>query len=313
MQKYVIINEENLLITSDCEKPKVVHYSFYDKHIKNLVEESNEELDTNENILEQIGVKFKKKQIDVNEALDNLHLFKFMDIRSLSYLLKDKRLYWDRVSDSWEDPYENFILKENFVLTNGTPVDASNNIPGVFGQCWSYREETDAMWRIYSEDDKDVNQRHLRNFHGVRIETTARKLLNTIYVDETAMADTWMGKVNYMDVNDINSELQAGEHDIRDLLNYSFFVKRKEFDHEAEFRAMKLFDSDTIPLTQNYKRIAFDIADVDDFIESFTLDPRLNDSDYQIYKNQLISLGVKPYKIKKSSLYEFVPVKVTLG
>ena len=92
-------------------------------------------------------------------------------------------------------------------MEDKTPVDAQNNIPGVFGQSWTTREETDAMWRIYSKEDKTGGINNSRIQYGVRIKTTARKLLNVIYTDDLSMANIWIGKVRYMSEAEINQTL----------------------------------------------------------------------------------------------------------
>lgn len=312
-QIYTPLNTENLLVSSSTTGKKTVHESFLDHHVLNMVEDITYSCSTPQELLVSMRKEYPARIMKINEELDNLHLYKFIDIRSLSYMLKDSRLYLDRVTDAWEDPYENYFFKEDLQLEDGRKISADNNLPGVFGQSWTYREETDAMWRIYSQDDVDENGKHKRNFHGVRIETTARKLLNLVYVDEDSMADTWVGKVDYLELDEINKRLQSATQSLRDDLGRSFFVKRKEFDHESEFRVMKLMDSSTIAQTEKYKRIAFNIPDISDFIDSYTLDPRLSPADYLSIRNDLINIGAAPAKISQSILYHFNPVKVTIS
>lgn len=311
-QVFSPLNTDNLLVSSSTNVKITVHESFLDHHVLNMVEDNTYSGKSPQELLASMKIEYPSRIRKINEELDNLRLYKFIDIRSLSYMLQDSHLYLDRVTDAWEDPYENYFLKENLQLEDGTKVSADNNLPGVFGQSWTYREETDAMWRIYSQDDVDANGKHKRNFHGVRIETTARKLLNVIYVDDDSMADTWIGKVLYLELDEINKRLQSTTQSVRDDLGKSFFIKRQEFDHESEFRVMKLMDSSTIAKTENYKRIAFAIPSTADFIDSYTLDPRLSPADYAKIKNALINMGADPAKISQSILYHFDPVEVTI-
>jgi hypothetical protein len=308
MSNYKPIDSETLLAVRDNPMPNV-HYSFYDTHIMNLMDDNKPyEGETMAELAKNAIASIKERIDKLNAELDNLHIYKFININTLKYWLQVRKLFWDRISDSWEDPYENYFLKENFVLQDGTPVDASKNIPGVFGQSWTMREETDAMWRIYSKE----NINNPRTFYGVRIETTARKLLNLVYVGSVSMANTWIGKVRYLSEIEINQTLNGGVGQFNDTLADSFFNKRNEFDHEWEFRAVTLLDTNTINNTIRYKRIAFDIADMDDFIDSYVLDPRLSDDKYKLLFDQLIAWGVDSSKIRKSSLYHFNPIEVTL-
>ena len=303
MTSYQPLNEENLLVLGQTPSGGI-HSSFFDKHIMNLVELDDSIVSNPKDIV----VLLDKRRNEIKASLENLRIYKYIDIKGLEFWLKSSMLFWDRVSDSWEDPYENYFLKESFVLEDGTPLTGENNIPGVFGQSWTVCEETDAMWRIYSNEDKSAG----KLFTGIRIETTAQKLLNVIYVDDDSMADTWLGLVQYLSEEEINNTLVSGIKNFNTSLGESFFNKRLEFDHEREFRAIKVLDSKTIELTSDYKRLAFPVGDMNTFIDSFVLDPRLTDSNYEVLKNRLIELGVKPEKIRKSDLYHFKPVTVSV-
>ena len=311
MGQYTPLNSENLLVECDVLR-EPIHYSFYDNHVLNVVENEKGE-DHAGNVLEMLASmkkSFSKRLDDIKKALETISLYKYIDIDGLGYWLKDNKLYWNRVSDSWEDPYENYFLKETFVLEDGKLMGADNNIPGVFGQSWTMREETDAMWRIYSKEDGNGVVNGSKVYTGVRIKTTASKLLDVIYTSGSSMANLWIGKVKYLTEEQINKTLEGGITDIATSLAYSFFNKRVEFEHEHEFRAIKLMDSEAIGNTLQYKRIAFPIEDMDCFIDSFVLDPRLSDANFAVLEKKLESMGASPAKISKSQLYHFSPINV---
>lgn len=141
----------------------------------------------------------------------------------------------DRV-ESWDDPYENYFLKEDFrvKLDNGWhQLKADSEIPVLFGQSWTILQESDALWRIY-----------FHNKDSVRIETTARKLLDTVYVDDDSMASLWLGLVDYSkDIEDLHKEaIKECEKDTYQLwqeyLPATLFNKRPAFSHEKEFRVI---------------------------------------------------------------------------
>lgn len=61
--------------------------------------------------------------------------------------------------NKWDDPFENLLLKG---MLEGT----SDKFPitkvfrtSIYGQCWTTHKETDAMWRIYSQDKNGVKVR----------------------------------------------------------------------------------------------------------------------------------------------------------
>ena len=239
------------------------------------------------------------------EELKDMNLYKFYSMKGLTPLLQQKRLFIDRVK-SWEDNYENFFLKEKFYSKSaGVEINTDDVAHAFFGQCWTYAPETDAMWRIYSTDK-----------HGVRIRTKVGKLFSTIFVDDMCIADTWLGKVEYSPMTQINSyikqQTQVDSYSIwQSLMPYTQFIKRTEFEHEKEFRIVKMLDSDTCERYYDYKRLAFDIT-VSDFIEEILLDPRLDEAEVEAQKQEFVRLGVPESKISQSQLYHFVPITITL-
>jgi len=234
------------------------------------------------------------------EELSDIPLYKYFSLNNLSYMLNGKKLFVDNISKSWEDCYENFFLKSYFNLHN-QPLGTDNLIPSFFGQSWTTKTESDAMWRIYSSDK-----------NGIRIKTNAKKLFDAIYINDKAMANTWFGKVKY-DImqnfyQELNNEIQQQEayQVFQFTLPKTQFMKRKEFDHEDEFRLIVMMDSEETVKYNQYKRIAYNI-DIDDFIEEYCLDPRLLDGEFETQKQKLITLGADSNKIIKSNLYYFKP------
>lgn len=98
-------------------------------------------------------------------------IFRIIPFDALLQLFNEKKNTIVKTS-LWEDSYENFILKENIIYHNKTSKLATIQ-ERLFGQCWTTKQTSDALWRIYSPD---------RN--SVRIKTTVGKLWNTVK-DET--------------------------------------------------------------------------------------------------------------------------------
>lgn len=202
---------------------------------------------------------------------------------------------------SWEDPYENFFYKQEFEL-KGTPISAVNIGEQIFGQCWSLFKDSDALWRIYSQDKQSV-----------RIRTTIGKLYDSAYLDDKCMASTFVGKINYKAKKDLNIWLTANPISALDLDGMaveSLFYKRNNFSHEKEVRLIYRTDSKS-PEKMNFIK-QYDIS-VDDFIEEITFDPRCDNSYYQAFRDYLIkTYKIDPKKINKSSMYVFKPNKIQL-
>ena len=62
-------------------------------------------------------------------------------------MLETKVLRLDNIK-KWEDVYENFVDKEDINLLNSSREEMMPTV--YYGQSWTTREESDAMWRIYS-------------------------------------------------------------------------------------------------------------------------------------------------------------------
>jgi hypothetical protein len=64
----------------------------------------------------------------------------------------------------WDDPYENFILRQRVRHKSGE-IREYNYHESIYGQCWTFHKASDAMWRIYAPGGD-----------GVRIRTTINDL-----------------------------------------------------------------------------------------------------------------------------------------
>lgn len=261
------------------------HWSFVENHYLNLKEEEKRDL-------------------------EKIKIYKFIPMDKLKILLCNSALYMDRVS-CWEDPYENYFLKEHFLIQldgKWMRLGVDSVIPVLFGQSWTTSPETDALWRIYSPCK-----------NAIRIETTARKLLEAVYISDKSMASVWIGKVDYSKtLEQLNKEACAicenDSYEIwRDYLPRTLFNKRPEFKHENEFRVIQMFETGAEEYLNKYQRISYEIYDMDDFILSYRLDPRLNNDEYDNNVRELEQLGVPSAKIKKSLLYDFNPITIKIG
>lgn len=180
------------------------------------------------------------------------------------------------------------------MLYDGTHIDVINQADGVFGQCWTICPETDAMWRIYSQDLKSI-----------RIRTTVEKLYDTLYQSDSNMADTYIGLVQYKTQSDINayvlslSPLNASDF-IAEVVKGAF-VKRTEFSHEQEVRIVRILDS--LQMNNIGDLLYYPINS--QFIEELCIDPRADNNLTQQLTNDLINVGASKNIIIKSSLYQF--------
>ena len=276
-QSFEPISKENVLVIGELTSPPSRYY--FQTHVLNMTQ----------------------------EELKGLTLYKYYTINALKPLLMSQMLFMDRVN-SWEDVYENFFLKEKFFSKSRNEfIKAEDIANAVFGQSWTYATETDAMWRIYSPN---------QNKNGIRIQTSCYKVFNAMFVDNDCSIDTWIGKIQYNSLEAMNIFVKDEIRDYsisswKNLMPYSQFLKRTEFEHEKEFRFIKMLDYQSASKISDYRRLAFKI-DVDSFIEKAVLDPRLGDEEFKDIKQKLIHMGIEESKISRSTLYQFEPITIEI-
>ncbi len=237
----------------------------------------------------------------VDEAQSNFCNTSIYQILPLKYLIKvllNKKMRFNNILKSWEDPYELFFLKQN-ISVEGKSIASilSEQCKNLYGQCWSLNEDSDAMWRIYSSDKE-----------GVRIKTSIIKMIQVL--DQTRgmqFVGSYFGRVEYKNKNSIlewmEQKLKEGNGKLFRALTDSLFIKRLEFSHENEVRF--IIDNSN---SESYDNIYDDHIDMKvdpfDFIEEIALDPRLDEADFKDLKF-LLSKIAKDIPIHKSDLYSF--------
>ena len=229
----------------------------------------------------------------------SLTLHKYIPLRFLLVLLKEQMLIFNSVS-SWDDPYENFFLKQHFVQPGHRDpyVVVDNLTKGLYGMSWTLQEETDSLWRIYSPDKMSV-----------RISATVEMLVETVCSEDDKW-DVWINAVQYKTDEEIKEWL-AQCKTIRERdgfvrkMSESFFIKRKAFEAEKEYRFVVNYAEKIRPTVCFHcepKKLITDIL----------IDPRVNDYEFEAIKASLLFFGVEEGRIRKSELYSFQPQKVEM-
>ncbi len=204
-----------------------------------------------------------------------------------------------RWPEKWDDPFENFILKGNAVLPEGLPIMLKHLRRSLYGQCWTLHEESDAMWRIYTQTKGD----------GVKVRTTARKLIRA-FPSERALS-VYLGRVKYRSDGEIEQIMKSQFGDFMDNgvgegLAKTLLIKRVEFEHEQEVRLIYTDVNDRDLLQDTY---SFPV-NPNELYEEIVLDPRLDDPYVEKSIQVIEKLGYSG-PIRKSSLYripDFDPI-----
>lgn len=193
----------------------------------------------------------------------------------------------------WEDPFENFILRSPVQTAAGEKGEFAFH-EDVYGQCWTLKKRSDAMWRIYSPD-KDA----------VRVRTRVGRLIDSLCAANKGMENErcFIGKVEYP----TDAKLKKFARNVfKDGLNAeavarSLLKKRNAFEHEDEVRLI-YFEGDNKTHVGGVYKYALDPHAVFDQI---MIDPRMSYKDYVKFKNEIVKrTKIDEARIKRSLLYE---------
>lgn len=236
------------------------------------------------------------------------------DLNRPIYRIFSKERFFDLIKENknglvkpklWDDPFENFFLKCPVIEDNGALVSLEAISENWYGQCWTFNEDSDAMWRIYSASK-----------NGIKVCSTVNRLFSHFYQDneKTAHLKYFLGKVNYQKREEIEKFLRntpfwalamGGQ-----MYNFAktLLMKRNEFSHENEVRLL-FFDSDNKYKNDNVAQFSFPVEDI---IERIELDPRLEEVEFKKLKEEILNSGfLKP--ISQSELYKFTSTPIKLS
>jgi hypothetical protein len=210
-------------------------------------------------------------------------LYRYISFRQFVDFIETKQVSLSRIKnwpDTWEVPLARLPMQ-----TDDGPIRFSlwNIHESMFGQCWSLHKESDAMWRIYSQQNE-----------GVVVETSVKKFDLLRDIKYAAL-----GPVIYYDdlkvaLNEIDRS-KNGEYEIFT----GAFLKRRAFEHENEVRLVTMDDERCLVDRPSDGALRLNI-DLDPlkFIEGITIDPRADDRHVEVLQKycERIGINVKPIK-----------------
>ncbi|MBP6302811.1 DUF2971 domain-containing protein [Candidatus Curtissbacteria bacterium] len=238
-----------------------------------------------------LGISIEKKGYEVP-------IYRFIPFDHLLHLLRSENL-WISQTKLWDDTYENFLAKARYQWGT-TPVSYMGFVPGFYGQCWTLTKETDALWRIYSN-----------NKTGVRIKSTIKKVLgaslNEVDFKPFSTRLRTIGKVRYLNPKEIHEWIEEQNSGLINdkTLTESLFIKRKEFIHEKEVRLIIHKNIDQEEESRGIERNHLQLqVQPNELLEEITFDPRLDDERFKTYKEVIESMGFTN-QVNRSNLYRF--------
>lgn len=195
---------------------------------------------------------------------------------------------------AWQDPFENFLLSSQGIW-QGKPVSLQPIRDAWYGQCWTFKEECDGMWRV------NTNNRTMR---AVKVKTTARRLFEGFYdfANQYHVFSYFIGRINYVNSNQLNAVLQQSYGYLTDTTNISqmltLLTKRQEFSYEEELRL--LYCKEANGITPNIYQYTID---PNALFDEVVLDPWTNDADMLAEENDMRQAGYNN-PIRRSDLYQ---------
>jgi hypothetical protein len=236
--------------------------------------------------------------IDLNKKLLNLtkreqesFIYRIFSIERLLEVLENKKLTLVQPR-KWDDPFENYVFNK---LSQTQKSDKGKKFfeeyqYSLYGQCWSFLIESDAMWRIYAP-----------NKNGVKVKvlvSTLEKILPINY---------FLGKVNYCKkrmLENFYNEMKHFTGSKKDDMNkfiQSILLKRTAFKHEKEVRL--IYFEQLVGFNTENKELQIE---PDNLFCEIVFDPRLDKYTVKAlteYINNHYN-KLKKINIKQSKLYQ---------
>lgn len=197
----------------------------------------------------------------------------------------------------WDDPFENFLLGCKAQLSTGEIVDMSLIRDSWYGQCWSFKEECDGLWRTNTSS---------KCKRAIKVKTTVGKLFRSFYdfSNPAHSLSFFIGKVEYVKKKNIISFLKApsAQQAVHDTSNISqmrsLLFKREEFSYEKEVRLLYNCEANGSIRSCVYQ---YEI-NPNDLFDEIVIDPWAKDDDVIWIKKQLVQNGITR-SVVKSDLY----------
>lgn len=246
----------------------------------------------------QVGINY----IKFNEADLEKKIYRVFSVARFFEILATNQNTLVRPA-KWDDPFENFILRSTANYQGRTVhFDFKDHL---YGQCWTLHKESDAMWRIYSQQ-KD----------GLTVQSTVKKLLESLAASVGAIAriSCFIGRVQYRPETDLVGMVKNQELMREDVMDpsgsgqaWTLMWKREEFSHEEEVRLV-YFNHDK---TYTSDFFSYHIEPLDLF-ENVVFDPRISPEIYEVFRVHLENLGFSG-RVSRSSLYRLPQLELNLG
>ncbi|EOW9210641.1 TPA: DUF2971 domain-containing protein [Vibrio cholerae] len=183
---------------------------------------------------------------------DSTIIYRYYSFEAFVNLIEMEALTFAKVS-TWEDPWENILSNYdlNFDGKVSAPLYSADQY--FFGQCWTLKEESDAMWRIYSP-----------NKCGVKVSSTVGQLRKL-----TGVRRVGVSKVRYY--KDLQELMDWVNQD--NSWGFTARYKRRDFSHEEEIRVLVHPQYSTSEDFHDNTHVNLTLP-ISEFLDQVQIDPR---------------------------------------
>jgi hypothetical protein len=235
--------------------------------------------------------------INLTEADLDRRIHKIIELKYLLQWFDSQKNVLMHVG-SWEDPFENFILKAPF-KTEGEKLIVAPMAECMFGQSWTLTAQSDALWKVYSP-----------NKLSVRVSCSIRSLLNcTLNGLPGSIKRVFLGKVKYLSTKKlyvISQEIFAKEESKNNRTwASSILYKRAAFAHEAEVRIVYVAPSCEISANKMVSYYSNPAVSIDEVL----FDPRLSKDEVSVLKTGFVKQTSFKGKVAQSTLFSSPTIK----
>lgn len=202
----------------------------------------------------------------------------------------------------WQDPFENFYLKNIKSFETAIPnyqleKFAEDISAHTYGQCWTFTNDSDAIWRIYSPYKT-----------GISVKSTPNKLINAIKNKNGANhLFLAIGEVKYYDKDKIRRIKLPSLNDIGLQEFYKIYwktllTKRIEYRYEEEVRLIFNYSKyyPNVKYIENGNLVEL-YCDWNECLDEIILNPDLDDYNVKKITNLIKRLSIS-VPITQSSL-----------
>lgn len=223
------------------------------------------------------------------EKLDKQYIYRIISFDHLVEWFETKR--FPLLSPKkWEDPFEKYLMEK--IFPDNVRLKYENGL--MYGLCFSRDGISDALWRIYSQ-----------NQFGIRIKTTPELLANVISTASPLdIGRTYIGLVNYYTTKDLIAKAKLiRKRVVEDMDTQAvaeiMLLKRKAFSHEKEIRVLHL----TYYSESHDDLLYFDI-DPHDVIVSILIDPRAPQQRFKALKRHFKEICGYSGSVTQATTYQ---------